>query len=272
MTERPLILLTNDDGIESPGLWAAAEAAGPLGDLLIVAPHQQQSASGRSFAPMSDRTIYRVTRTVANRPITAYSLNGTPAQTVVTAILDLAPRPINLTISGINFGENIGSGITTSGTVGAALEAASSGIPALAVSLQTPPEYYFTHSTAIDFSAATHFTRLFAQKILRGAGLLFDVDVLKIDIPASATPNTDWRITSVSRQLYHTGVPSTPKKRGREVETGYQINFDAEKIEPHSDIWAIAVDKVVSVAPVSVDMTSRIALSDLQHHLNGHKR
>jgi len=272
MTQRPLILLTNDDGIESPGLWAAIEAVAPLGDLLIVAPHQQQSASGRSFALMSDRTLYHLTRTVADKTLTAYSLKGTPAQTVVTAILDLAPRPINLAVSGINFGENIGSGITTSGTVGAALEAASSGIPALAVSLQTPPEYYFSHSAAIDFGPAAHFTRLFAEKILRGDGLPFDVDVLKIDVPASATAHTDWRITRVSRQLYHTGVPSTPEKRGREVETGYQINFDTKKVEPHSDIWAIAVDKVVSVAPVSVDMTSRIDLNDLHHHLNGHQK
>jgi len=270
MTNTPLILLTNDDGIESPGLWAAIEAVAPLGDLLIVAPHRQQSASGRSFAPMRDKTIYKISRTVANRTITAHSLNGTPAQTVVTALLDMAHRPVDLAISGINFGENIGSGITTSGTVGAALEAASSGVPAMAVSLQTPPEYYFSHSTAIDFSAAAHFTRLFAEKILRG-GLPFDVDVLKIDVPATATPATAWRITSVSRQLYHTGVPSTPEKRGQEVETGYQINFDAEKIEPHSDIWAVAIDKIVSVSPVSVDLTSRIALDDLHRHLNGHQ-
>ncbi|RME45807.1 MAG: 5'/3'-nucleotidase SurE, partial [Caldilineae bacterium] len=197
-SQRPLLLITNDDGIASPGLHAAAEAVAPLGDLLIVAPHHQQTGAGRSFRPLTDHRIYRHTLDIAGRPVTAYSIKGTPAQVVNAALLDLADRPVALTISGINFGENIGSGVTISGTVGAALESASHGVPALAVSLETPPEYHNAPSADVDFSAAAHFTRLFARKALSLCPFPADVDVIKVDVPATATPATPWRVTSVS--------------------------------------------------------------------------
>jgi 5'-nucleotidase len=271
ITDRPLILITNDDGIESPGLRAAAEAVAPLGDLLIAAPYHQQSGAGRSFVRMADRKIYRRSLTIAGKPVTGYSIKGSPAQVVVTAVLDLAPRPVTLAISGINFGENIGSGITASGTVGAALEAASADIPALAVSLETLPEYYLSYSEDVDFGVAAHFTSYFAQRALNDFLFPFDVDVLKIDVPATATPQTSWRVTSVSRQPYHQGLPSPPDKRGTEVEPGYVTQVDEATLEPDSDIWAVYMDKVVSVTPLSINLTSRINLPKLQEKLNGHR-
>lgn len=271
MTDRPLILVTNDDGIDSPGLRAAAEAVAPLGDLLVVAPYYQQSASGRSFAKMPDRKIYRKTLTIADQPLIGYSIKGTPAQVTITALLDLAPRPVSLVVSGINFGENIGSGITASGTVGAALEAASAGIPALAVSLETPQEYYMSHSEDIDFSVARHFTRFFAEKVLASLPLPADVDVLKIDVPAAATPQTPWRFTSVSRQPYHKGLPASPEKRGLEVDPSYQVSIEKDTLERDSDIWAIIHDQVVSVAPVSINLSSRISFNAMQDHFDGYQ-
>ena len=270
MTDRPLILITNDDGIESPGLLAAAEAAAPLGELLIVAPHRQQTSAGRAFIRPVDRKIYRRTLTVANKAVTAYSVNAAPAQATMVAVHDIAPRPIDLVISGINFGENIGSGITVSGTVGAALEAATYGLPALAVSLETDPKYHIHHSNEVDFSAAAYFTRYFAQKRL-STHLPFDVDVLKIDVPADATPNTPWRVTTVSRQSFHIGLPSPPETRGLLMETAYTSHFDKEKLEPDSDIWALHVDRIVSVAPISFNLTSRVSLTELQNKLNGRR-
>ncbi len=268
MTNRPLILITNDDGIESPGLLAAAEAAAPLGELLIVAPHQQQTSSGRAFIRVADRKIYRRTLSIAGEPITAFSINASPAQAVMVAVKDLATRPIDLVISGINFGENIGSGITVSGTVGAALEAATYDIPALAASLETDPKYHIHHSNDVDFSAAAYFVRYFAQKRL-ATQLPFDVDVLKIDVPAAATPDTPWRVTSVSRRSFHIGLPSPPETRGLMMETAYTSHFDKTKLEADSDIWALHVDRIVSVAPVSLNLTSRVSLSELQTQLNG---
>ncbi|MFQ5575739.1 MAG: 5'/3'-nucleotidase SurE, partial [Anaerolineae bacterium] len=145
-TNRPLILLTNDDGIESPGLRALVKAVAPLGDILVAAPHFQQTGAGRSFAKITDRRWNRQTWTIGGRQVTAYSLKGTPAQVTASALIDLAPRPVTLAISGINFGENVGSGITISGTVGAALEAAAHGVPVLAVSRETPIEYHNSYS------------------------------------------------------------------------------------------------------------------------------
>lgn len=264
----PLILITNDDGIHSPGLHAVVEAVADLGELLVVAPHYQQSATGRNFAPITDPTIYRHNLTAGGKTITAYSFKGSPAQVVTIALLDLAPRPITLAISGINFGENVGSSITSSGTVCAALEAACAGVPALAVSRETPQEYYFSHSTEIDFSAAAHFTRYFARKILQNPVLPADVDILKIDVPAAATPQTPWRVTTVSRQTYHRGLPSSPEKRGLEVELAYTIEIDAARLEPDSDVRAVFVDKVVSVTPVSINLSSRVSLSAMQARLD----
>lgn len=271
MESKPLILITNDDGIGSPGLMAAAHAAAQLGDVLIVAPHQQQSGAGRSYRKITDRRVHRHTLVVDDRELTAFSIDGTPAQAAGKGALDLADRPISLAISGINFGENIGSGIASSGTVGAALEMASLNIPALAVSLQTPREYYFTHSETVDFSAAAYFTRLFAEKILAGTPLPFDVDVLKIDIPITATHDTAWRITTVSRQQYHHGTPSRPENRGKHIDPGFDIHVDFDTLESESDIHAVVVDRVVSVSPISLDMTSRVSLRDMSTLLNGNK-
>jgi len=205
MANRPLILITNDDGLDSPGLHAAAEAVADLGDLLIMAPMHQQSGAGRSFHLKSDNAIYTTQIPLNGTSHIAYKADMSPAQAVASAVMELAERPVGLCISGINYGENIGSGITASGTVGAALEAAGSNIPALAVSLETSKEFYLSHSREIDFSAAGHFVGFFAQRILQ-QGLPAGVDLLKIDVPAGATPQTPWRTTAISRQRYFEGV------------------------------------------------------------------
>lgn len=268
-TDRPLILLTNDDGIDSPGLLAAVMAVAPLGELMIVAPHEQQTAAGRSFVRLADRRIYCRELVVADQNVPAFSIKGTPAQAVATAMVDLIERPVDLLISGINFGANIGNGITISGTVGAALEAASHGAPALAVSLQTPIEYHHHHSTAVDFSVAAHFTRYFAERTLAALPLPSDVDILKIDIPAGATPETPWRMTIVSRQAFSHSLPASPEERGRFVRPGYARRADPTTLEPNSDIRAVIYDQVVSVSPVSLNLSSRVNLSDLHSHLQG---
>ncbi len=107
---------------------------------------------------------------------TAYGIGGTPAQAVLHAVLEILPQPPDLVVSGINYGENLGSGITISGTVGAALEAAALGILAMAVSLETDPEHHLSYSTDIDFSTAAHFTAFFARLLL-AKSIPEDVDV-----------------------------------------------------------------------------------------------
>jgi 5'-nucleotidase len=192
--------------------------------------------------------------------------------TVLHALIELVPRTPALLVSGINFGENLGSDITHSGTIGAALQAASSGVPALAISLQTPKETHTQPSASVDFSAAAHFTRLFALRLLQ-APMPFDADVLKVDVPSDATEQTPWRVSRVSRHTYFAAVP-----RACPVSTdGATVGLDYEAIprpdctEPDSDIYALAVDRVVAVAPVSLDLSSRVSLSGIEARLAGQK-
>ena len=262
MTTRPLILLTNDDGINSPGLAAAAAALDPLGDILIVAPSEQQTSMSRSRSQneringmLSPHSVH-----YQEQSWSGIAANATPALAVEHAVQVIAKRPISLVVSGINYGENVGTCVTVSGTIGAALEAAEQNIPALAISLEILQTEYNNYS-AVDFTAAIHFTRIFAKKTL-ATSLPDDVDVLKIEIPAAATPQTNWVVTRQDRLVY------------------YQLSIDSQ-IEPYNtpqlikyqplkgqftktgtDAHALA-QGLVSVTPLSLDLTSRITLSEL---------
>jgi 5'-nucleotidase len=259
-------LVTCDDGVESPGLRAAARALPTLGDLLICAPCTQQSGAGRSMAASHDGAIHEIDYQVDGRRTPAYGIHGSPAQAVLHAILELVEKQPALCVSGINFGENVGARVTTSGTVGAAIEAAAAGVPALAVSLETAKQYHFQHSDAIDFSVAAHFTQVFASRML-ARRLPPDVDLLKIDIPCDATETTPWRVTRVSRQNYFRILPSGRSHLGEKRRLDYRVEVDYTNLEPDSDIHALLVDRVVSVTPISLDLTSRVPLQDLERLL-----
>lgn len=261
--QRPLILVTSDDGIESPGLRAAALAALELGDVMVSAPCEQQTGAGRSLPTFNDGAIHEIDYRVDGQRVPAYAIHGSPAQAVLYATVELVPRRPDLCIAGINFGENVGSGVTGSGTVGAALEAADEGIPALAVSLETDPQYHYNHSNDVDFGAATHFTRYFAAQLL-ARQLPADVDVLKVDIPCDATPETPWRITRLSRQRYYRALPSGRRYLAEKRRLGYTAAVDYAALEPDSDVHAVAVDRVVAVTPLTLDLTSRVELATLQ--------
>ncbi|MBI4788022.1 MAG: 5'/3'-nucleotidase SurE [Chloroflexi bacterium] len=249
----PLIILTNDDGIQSPGLRAVAQAVADLGELLIVAPRRQQTSMARAFhgRGIARAIVYRVNR----RAVRAYDVPTSPAVTVRHAILLLADRAPALVISGINYGENIGSGVTISGTVGAALEAASLGVPAIAASIQTELKYHRTHSTAIDFSIAAQSTREFARRVLT-RGLPRGVDVLNVNVPAGSTKTTPWRWTRISRLSYFRSTVAETR-RGKRF-TGYELNVDRGLVELDSDIHALLYDRVVSVSPMTYDLTARV--------------
>lgn len=265
---QPLILISNDDGIQSPGLRAAVAALHSLGDLLIAAPLHQQSGAARSFPLGNKGRIHPTRLTWESGSAEAFGIEGSPAQAVAYALLELAPRRPNLAVVGINYGENIGSSITTSGTVGAALEAASSGIPTLAVSLQTPAEFHYSHSSEVDFDTAAHLVQFFARRLLSpGVSLPLDADLLKIDVPQDATPDTPWRVTRVSRQRYFEAIPP---RRQRLDETGpleYRPQIDWANLESDSDIYALIRERVVSVAPVSLDLSSRVDRPNLERLL-----
>lgn len=266
--DRPLILVTCDDGIASPGLRAAVGAVLELGDVIVSAPHEQQTGTGRSLPAGNDGAIYPVDYCVNGRRVPAYTIHGSPAQAVLYALVELVPRRPALCVSGINFGENVGSGVTVSGTVGAALEAADEGVPALAVSLETDKKYHYEHSDEVDFTAAAHFTTRFAAQLL-ARRMPPDVDVLKVEVPCTATPETPWRVTRLSRQRYYRALPSGRRSLAEKRRLDYEMTIDYATLEPDSDVRAVLVDRVVAVTPLSLDLTSRVALAELEALLRG---
>jgi 5'-nucleotidase len=258
----PRILLTNDDGIGSAGLLAAAEALIRLGDVTVVAPGRQWSGAGRSVPPDNSGRVLRQRKIVGGVEREIYAVDGTPSQAVLIALLEILPEPPDLVVAGINAGENVGTSVTLSGTIGAVLEAAGAGIPALAVSYQIPIEQHLARRVDADYSSAAFFTGFFATRMLSG-GLPGDVDALKVDVPSGATPSTPWKVTRISRSRYF--IPVRPKRVDPEqtADIPYGIEFDPVREDPQSDVYALRVDRMVSVSPISLDLTSRIALSAL---------
>ncbi len=260
---KPLILLTNDDGVQSPGIAAAAKTLAAIGELVVAAPRDQQTSAGRSLPVTTDGRIERVKIKLpqSGEELDAYAVGGTPAQSVLHAILEILPRTPDLVVSGINYGENVGTGVTISGTVGAALEAAAMGIPALAVSLQIlSQEWYSYHD--LDFSTAAEFSVRFAR-VLLGRALPADVDLLKVDIPAEARPDTPWRITRQSRQRYYQPYLIRDGSWDTRGYVSARVKVSQVDVEPDSDVYALLYDKVVSVTPMSLDLTSRTDLISL---------
>lgn len=260
---KPQILLTNDDGILSPGLWAAAAALETIGFVHVVAPRDQSTGMGRSLPGTSDGIIEEKQVKVNGRDWKVYAVGGSPAQAVIHAVLEVLPETPALVVSGINYGENFGTGVTISGTVGAALEAAGMNIPGLAVSLETDKEHHASYSEEIDFSAAGFFTAKFAAMMLANQ-LPEDVDVLKVEIPAEATPETGWEMTRLSKLRYY---ESLPPKRSSWAEPGkldYRQAAELHEFDRDTDVFVTKALKKVAVTPLSLDMTSRITLAELE--------
>src|SRR4030095_6877159 len=207
---KPQILLTNDDGILSPGLWAAAASLSKLGFVTVTAPREQSSGAGRSLPNTSDGIIEKQQVQVNGQEWTVFSIGGTPAQTVLHGVLEVMKQKPDLVVSGINYGENVASGVTISGTVGAAMEAASLGILALAVSLEADSEYHLTYSAEVNFSVAAAFTAYIADLLLKRK-FPVDVQLLKVDVPWDATIDTPWQLTRISAQRYY--EPVAPIRR-----------------------------------------------------------
>ncbi len=266
MNNRPHILLTNDDGIRSPGLWAAARALSQIGYVTVTAPRDQSSGMGRSLPSTSDGVIREEKVSVNGQEWSVYAVGGSPAQSVLHGILEIVPQKPDLVVSGINYGENVGLGITISGTVGAAMEAAGLGFPALAVSLQTETQYHLTHSEDIEFSTAAHFTAYFAQRLLERK-FPPEVHLLKVEVPSHATPETEWQIARLSRLRYY--EPVRPKRDSWEQSApiSYQEAAALEHEDEDSDVYVLRKKQMVAVTPLNLDMTARVSFSEFDKFL-----
>lgn len=259
--EKPLIFITNDDGIDSQGLWAVVEALLPLGELLVVAPDRQWSGAGRSMPHHVTGCLTPADREIQGQWVRAYAVDATPALAVVHGLLELTDRKPDLLVSGINYGENLSTEVTISGTVGAALEAASEAIPALAISLAMPISQHLTGGAAVDYTAAQAFAVRFSRLLLERR-MPFDVDVLNINLPCDAVPETPWRLARLLRQRYF--EPTAPERsNGGSARPGYRLMNTSLAMEPNSDVHLLIAQGFVTVTPLSLDMTSRVDFGEL---------
>ncbi len=247
------ILITNDDGVGSSGLRAAYEAVRDLGETYVVAPATQQSAVGRSM------TLFEPLR-IARLPFgdtTAFSVNGTPTDSVIIGMFVVLDRKPDLVISGINIGENLSAeAATTSGTIGAALEAANQGVPAIAASMRVEDEgdKFVDTGRMRDYAAGQRVIRRLAQRVLED-GMPAGVDVLNVNVPGGATPDTPVVATRLARQMYVTRVHRRQDPRGRSYYwiDGTVVGDAAEG----TDLHTMMKKGHISVTPLTLDMTAK---------------
>ena len=259
---KPQILLTNDDGIRSPGLWAAAASLSDLGFVTVTAPRDQSSGMGRSLPSTSDGIIEEKRVEVNSREWSVFSVGGSPAQAVLHGVYEVMPRKPDLVVSGINYGENVASGITISGTVGAAMEAASLGIPAMAVSLEAHSKYHLSYSEEMNFSVAAVFAARIGR-ILLEKKFPSDVNLLKVDVPSDATVDTPWQLTRISLQRYYEPIQPKRESWNEPARLEYQEAGVFEGEAEDTDVFVLRKKRFVSVTPMSLDLTSRVDFEEL---------
>ncbi len=263
---KPHILLTNDDGIRSPGLWAAASELAKIGYVTVAAPREQSTGMGRSLPSTSDGVIRKEQVQVNGQEWSVYAVGGSPAQAVLHGILEIVPHKPDIIVSGINYGENVGLGITISGTVGAAMEAASLGFLSLAVSLETDPHYHLSHSDDIDFSTAGYFAAYFARMLLDNKQFK-GVDLMKVEVPRHATPETEWEVSRLSRLRYYEPMPAKRASWDEPGSIGYRLDNNLDHEQQDTDVYVLRKKKKVAVTPLNLDMTANVDFAEFENHL-----
>ena len=171
--ERPVILVTNDDGITAPGLHALVEAVLPLGDVFVVAPDSPQSGMGHAI---TINNLLRLDKVDMRNEATWYQCSGTPVDCVKIAIDKILHRKPDLCVSGINHGSNSSINVIYSGTMSAAMEGAIEGIPSVGFS-------FLNYALDADFTAPKKFARVIANNVLKHGlpeGTLLNVNIPKL--------------------------------------------------------------------------------------------
>jgi 5'-nucleotidase len=235
------ILVTNDDGIYSEGIKVLAEALADVGQVVVVAPDREQSASGHSL------TLHRPLRIRKVREHW-FTVDGTPTDCVNMAVQGLLKEdPVDLVVSGINFGPNMGSDVTYSGTVSAAFEASLQRLPALAFSQEVEEGFSFTRSAGI--------ARDLVAALIEGE-LPTDV-LLNVNFPAAPPKGVRW--TRLGRRRYRQTVVEKLDPKGRK----YYWIAGSPEWEHHegSDHEAVMAGEV-SVTPLHLDLTDYRGLEE----------
>jgi len=252
MKNKPLILVTNDDGITAPGLRALIEVMNQLGDVIVVAPDSPQSAMGHAITLNS--TLYCSPITIDEQDIQLeYSCSGTPADCVKLAVNEILNRPPDICVSGINHGSNSSINVIYSGTMSAAVEAGIEGIPAIGFSL-------CDYSWEADFEAVKDYVKTITQNALKN-GLPKGV-VLNVNFPK--LKKNEIKGIKICRQAKARWVEKVDKRTnpmGRDYYwlSGKFVNQDKGE---DTDEWALE-NGYVSVVPVQFDLTAHHTIQDL---------
>jgi 5'-nucleotidase len=241
---KPVILVSNDDGIDSEGIIALASALKRVGEVYVVAPDRERSAAGHSLTLHKPLRVDEVGRRW-------YAVNGTPTDCINLAVNGILRKRPNLVVSGINKGANLGDDVTYSGTVSAAMEGTLLDIPSFAVSLATKRK--------LRFEAAAEFAVKLARHILRH-GLPRDT-LLNVNVPPTKTIK-GYRITRQGKRIYDNAIIEKVDPRGKKY---YWIGGNELKWEGESDTDFYAVSKkYISITPVHLDMTNYDSIEELK--------
>ncbi len=247
------ILCTNDDGFQSPGLAAAVEVAREFGTVSVAAPSSQKTGAGRSLAGERMKPFSAADIRLPSGTVRAWHLEGSPAFVVRHALATVfRGRKFDLAISGINYGENMAFDIGTSGTVGAAMECAAEGIPGIAVSIQTKLDGPRSYGRR-DGSATQFFLRAFIRRFIQKGGFP-GFDVLKLDVPMDASPETPWRVGRLQPGPYYRA--RMKKQSDDAVWADSELHIDTAAFVPGTDAHVLAVQGEVAVVPLVLDWTA----------------
>ena len=251
MSKKPLILVTNDDGINAPGIRTLIQVMKTIGDIIVVAPDSPQSGMGHAIT--LDSTLYAEEVNINSESHKEYSCSGTPADCVKLAIRELLPRKPDLCVSGINHGANSSISVIYSGTMSAAIEAGIEGVPAIGFSLSD----FKWHA---DFKPAEDFIKnITLNTLLNG---LPEGIVLNVNIPNEK--REDIKGTKICRQAIGVWKEDFDKRKspfGKEYYwlSGEFVNKDKGQ---DTDIYALE-NGYISIVPVQFDLTAHHMIQKL---------
>lgn len=240
--EEPIILVTNDDGITSPGIQALVDSVRGLGKIIVVAPDKAQSGMGHAITIGQPLRLHQVH---LFEGVDAYQCSGTPVDCVKLAVDKVLHRKPDICLSGVNHGPNHSINVIYSGTMSAALEASIESIPSVGFSL-------LDYSIEADFSGAKKYARLLVEHLLQKS---YDKHLcLNVNIPA--VPESLLKGMKVCRQAYAKYEEEFDERHdphGKKYYwlTGDFLNFDKGK---DTDVWALK-NNYISVVPVQFDLT-----------------
>jgi len=240
------ILVTNDDGIFAPGLWTLVKELKSIAQVVVVAPDREQSAIGTAVTLHQPLRVQRVRPMVPG--VETYAVEGTPADSVILALSKLVKNKIDLVISGINQGPNLGDDVLISGTVGAALQGYLRGFPALAISIAAVDSLYLDN--------AAKLAALLAEKI--GSNALPTNIFLNVNLPNLPLAKIKGvKITRLASESHTDTV-----EEGHDGKRAYywlvrqKINKNTNE---KTDIWAIEQGNI-SITPLHTNLSQKPAL------------